>query len=625
MSGDRDAAHYRLCQFAIQAFERGVTAEDALINLGLTAMQLGFELEEAEQIIRRQYSLCAESETLEQTLQRLAKLGPAAYEQLRENEAKRLHMRRSVLDAEVQKVRAKVAGEQSTSAPIPAWPQLISTCTTTIDGYELLLDISKAIRKFVRLEESQAIIVALWILFTWIFEKFAETNPFLRIVSPEPNCGQSTLLDVLEHLTRAGWLISSSTKSNFVRKVQTGRITFLLDEGDAFLQENEDFRNVLDAANRPNGRTGLSVKQGDDWVSTDINVFVPVAIASIKKLRRMETVEQRSIHIWLKRATKAERKVLTKARLRTLKQTLEPIADRYARWAIDNAGQIIGKEPQLDFEDGRDCDKWEPLVAIADYLDVKLGEWVRQIAASMIGEKGTDNQSIPILLLADIKQLFDIKRDRQHANADKYASQGLCDDLVSLEDRPWRALPSGKGNEPKSITQNRLALMLKDFQIAPHTVRIGSDTPKGFERDDFEDAWTRYLTDAQKHDQDTDDDPNRNNATTLRAQGESPDFQGATIDPCGDLKNGSKPLVDSDCGGVADRNGKKTDALAASTSRTCPLGRNSSIGCQAPDACREAERFIIDGGIPAIHPEPHESCFAPARLHRRADCKNAPR
>src|SRR5262249_8390759 len=148
-------------------------------------------------------------------------------------------------------------------------------------------------------------------------------------------------LDVLEHLSRAGWLISSSTKSNFIRKVQTGRITFLLDEADAFLQENEEFRNVLDAANRPNGRTGLSTKQGDDWVSTDINVFVPIAIASIRKLRRMETVEQRSIHIWLKRATKAERNTLTKARQRTLKATLEPIADRCARWAIDNADQLV--------------------------------------------------------------------------------------------------------------------------------------------------------------------------------------------------------------------------------------------------------------------------------------------
>jgi hypothetical protein len=391
--------------------------------------------------------------------------------------------------------------------------------------------------------------VALWILFTWIFDRCADTNPFLRIISPEPNCGKSTLLDVLEHLTRAGWLISSSTKSNFIRKVQNGRITFLLDEADAFLQENEEFRNVLDAANRPNGRTGLSVKQGDDWVSTDINVFVPIAIASIKKLRRMETVEQRSIHIWLKRATKAERNSLTKARQRTLKATLQPIADRCARWALDNADQLDAMDPALDFEDGRDEDKWMPLIGIADYLDAELGTRVRQIAAGMIGETATDKQSLPILLLADIKQLFDRKREHRYPNPDKYASQALCDDLAGLEERPWRTLPTGKGKEPKPITQNRLALMLQDFHITPRTIRIGDHTPKGFERDDFEDAWSRYLAGGKKHDLDTNDDPNRNNATTQRAEGESPDFQGATSDPCGGMKKGLEPLPDNDCGG----------------------------------------------------------------------------
>lgn len=149
-------------------------------------------------------------------------------------------------------------------------------------------------------------------------------------------------------------------------------MTFLLDEADAFLQENEQFRGVLDAAHRPHGRTGMSATDGENWTPIEINVFVPLAIASIKKLRRMGTVEQRSIHIWLKRATKEERLALTKARQRTLHRILDPLAERCARWAMDNA-HLIGKEPLLDFEDGRDDDKWAPLVAIADYTDPALG------------------------------------------------------------------------------------------------------------------------------------------------------------------------------------------------------------------------------------------------------------
>jgi hypothetical protein len=423
------------------------------------------------------------------------------------------HVRIGDWDRRVREVERRIKREREDEAQaaaqragganpgaVPKWPDLASQTQQPVNGFILLLDIRNAIQKFIYLKEEQALIVALWVLFTWLFEKVAESNPYLRVLSPKSNCGKSTLLDVLELLTRAAWLISSSTKSNFVRKVQVGRITFLLDEADAFLQENEDFRGVLDAANRPNGRVGLSVKQGDDWVSTDINVFVPIVIASIKKLRRMETVEQRSIHIWLKRATKPERRVLTKARQRTLKATLLPIADRCARWAQDNADKLVGVYPTIDFEDGRDEDKWAPLIGIADYLDADLGKRVRQIAASLIGQSAADDQSLSVRLLTDIKELFDWKQTKKFIDAEKYTSQALCNDLVAMADRPWAAMPAGKSREPKPLSQNRLASILRDFEIEPHVVRIGASTPRGYERTDFEDAWQRYTTNDASED-----------------------------------------------------------------------------------------------------------------------------
>jgi len=98
----------------------------------------------------------------------------------------------------------------------------------------------------------------------------------------------------------------------------------------------------------------------------------------------------------------------------------------------------------------------------------------------------------------------------------------------------------------------------------------------GFECKDFEDAWLRYPACEKKHDLGTNDDPERNTATTQRGQWESPDFEGATADPCGGLKNGSKPLADNDCGGVADRNGEDAHATLSF------------------DAGRDAERFDLD-------------------------------
>jgi hypothetical protein len=68
-------------------------------------------------------------------------------------------------------------------------------------------------------------------------------------------------------------------------------------------------------------------------------------------------------------------------------------------------------------------------------------------------------------------------------------SADLVKDLAALEDRPWAAL--GKTNKP--ITQNRVADIVRQFTIFSGTIRVGDKTPKGYQRDQFRDAWSRYF------------------------------------------------------------------------------------------------------------------------------------
>ncbi len=44
----------------------------------------------------------------------------------------------------------------------------------------------------------------------------------------------------------------------------------------------------------------------------------------------------------------------------------------------------------------------------------------------------------------------------------------------------------------KPITQSGIAKLLKPFKIKPSTVRLGAETAKGYKREDFSDAWSRY-------------------------------------------------------------------------------------------------------------------------------------
>jgi hypothetical protein len=64
----------------------------------------------------------------------------------------------------------------------------------------------------------------------------------------------------------------------------------------------------------------------------------------------------------------------------------------------------------------------------------------------------------------------------------------MAECLCEIEGRLWAEWSHGKG-----LTANNLARQLKKYSIYPQTIRIGSETPKGYRRADFEDHWSRYC------------------------------------------------------------------------------------------------------------------------------------
>jgi hypothetical protein len=64
--------------------------------------------------------------------------------------------------------------------------------------------------------------------------------------------------------------------------------------------------------------------------------------------------------------------------------------------------------------------------------------------------------------------------------------------LIAIEDHPWA---EWKGGKP--ISANGLARLLAPFGIAPTTIRVGEQTPKGYQPAQFEDAFARYLPEQE--------------------------------------------------------------------------------------------------------------------------------
>jgi len=126
----------------------------------------------------------------------------------------------------------------------------------------------------------------------------------------------------------------------------------------------------------------------------------------------------------------------------------------------------------------READCWRPLLAIADRI---CGDWPEQArAAAKALVKDNDDTSTGVQLLADIRTIF--------GTAEKLTSEVIVDELAKMEDRPWTEWSKGK---PMSKAQ--LARQLGRFDIVPRTIRIGGQTAKGYDIEQFSDAFSRYA------------------------------------------------------------------------------------------------------------------------------------
>jgi putative DNA primase/helicase len=107
--------------------------------------------------------------------------------------------------------------------------------------------------------------------------------------------------------------------------------------------------------------------------------------------------------------------------------------------------------------------------------------WLEQArAAALMMTQRSEDTSTAVQLLADICAIF--------GTATKLWSETIVDELAKMEDRPWPEWSKGK-----PISKAQLARQLGRFDIVPRTVRIGDQTAKGYDIEQFFDAFPRYL------------------------------------------------------------------------------------------------------------------------------------
>jgi hypothetical protein len=338
------------------------------------------------------------------------------------------------------------------------------------------------IRRFVSLSEPQARVVALWILHTHVFTS-GDVTPYLAITSAEKQSGKSRLLEVLNTLAANPWLTGRVTPAVLYRKIDAEQPTLLLDESDAAFGGNKEYsealRGILNTGHRRGGSASCCIGQGANISYRNFSTFCPKAIAGIGKLP--DTVADRAIPIRLKRAAPGE--LVQRFRLRDVGTEAGALRLEVEAWCSSIAETLCGARPELpEALTDRQQDGAEPLLAIAEAVG---GVWPRAAKLALVSlciEAQIADDSLGKLLLADIRQILEAQ------SVQKIGSTELAILLSEIETSPWSEWSHGK-----PLSAAKLARLLRPFAIIPHSLRLDDKTPKGYELEDFQDAFTRYL------------------------------------------------------------------------------------------------------------------------------------
>jgi hypothetical protein len=337
-----------------------------------------------------------------------------------------------------------------------------------LSGCGLLDDLMTQILRYVVLKKHEARAIALWIVHTHAFDLFP-ISPRLKIQSPEPGCGKTTLLDVLYYTVRNPMLTAHVTPAAVFRQIAADSPTLLVDEADTTLT-SRDLVTILNAGHR---RNDAFVVRADGRYS----VWAPAAYATIEGVPNQ--LDVRSVPIGLRRRRPEE---IVKPFEHDRTKPLRRLRRLTKRWVAANVERLRSAKPQPpNGLHNRTADNWRSLLAIAD---VAGGEWPKQArrAAETLSVAAEPPLSKGLMLLSDIRDIFAAK------GTDRIFSSNLATALVAFEGRPW-----GERNGQGPISANAIAVMLAPYGIKPRDIRKQAVVRKGYRAEQFKDAFARYL------------------------------------------------------------------------------------------------------------------------------------
>jgi hypothetical protein len=419
----------------------------------------------------------------DELLAKLEKAEPGlAYRRQRDQVAKELRVGKSDIDAELK--RRREAAPLFGHWIVEPWPD-------PADGDALLRDIIRRIHRHVVCSADDALVIGLWVFFSWVHEEVATHSPILLVTSAEPESGKTTLLSLVSYLAPRAIASVEISGAALYRSIQLWRPSFIVDEFDTVLSGTDDDKATLRSIINSGHVRGQGVIrcEGDDKRPERFETFAPKALGMIGKKLPPATLG-RCIIVELQRRLKDE------PIDRFAHQDDAELGDlrrRLRRWAMDNADALSG-EVSMPFANRR-ADNWRLLLGIAD-LCSGVEEWGDKARAAAVKlESFTDTTSPSVQCVIHIKRIFD--EDKCEA----ILSLTLVARLKEDPEAPWAEWNRGKGLSQKGLAdllggRHRGQGNRGGFRIFSVDVHAGGVHGKGYHRSQFEEVWSRYAPDS---------------------------------------------------------------------------------------------------------------------------------
>jgi Protein of unknown function (DUF3631) len=191
-----------------------------------------------------------------------------------------------------------------------------------------------------------------------------------------------------------------------------------------------------------------------------------------------DTIHSRSIIINMRRRANYEK--IQPFRKRDIQHESDALKQSLEDWCVSIRENIGNPFPALpESITDRNADIWESLIAIADSAG---GEWpnkARVAAVALVAGSKDMVTSLGVRLLEDMKLIF--------GDRESISTEEILFSLKGLTEAPWSDIRG------KPIDSRVLAIKLGTYGIKSMTIRVKENTPKGYRKADFLDAWLRYL------------------------------------------------------------------------------------------------------------------------------------